>query len=205
MQFVAFDLETTGFLPGVDRIVEIGAVRFENGQVDGVFSTLVDPKMPIPEAASQVNGIFDEMVSGKPEIQELLKPFAEFCGNRVIVAHNAAFDVQFLTADIKKYEAPAPNGIILDTLSIAKKVYPGLANYKLGTLIQHLKIPATNFHRAEEDANYCGQLFQKMMIKMTGGLQMPPVENLLQLSGKSELYFPQIEVQPKQMDLFDLI
>ena len=95
--------------------------------------------------------------------------------------------------------------MILDTLQIAKKVYPGLPNYKLGTLVQHLNIPASNFHRAEEDASYTANLFYQMMLKMSGKNELPPIENLVSLSGKEEMRFPQIVPQPKQLDLFDLV
>ncbi|MFP5518430.1 MAG: PolC-type DNA polymerase III [Bdellovibrionia bacterium] len=202
MKFIAFDLETTGTVPGVDQIVEIGAVRFVDGQPAEVFSTLVDPLRPIPPGASAVNGIFDDMVKGKPTIDSLLPAFAEFCGDDILVAHNAPFDSQFLIADIKKHETPAAKGIILDTLPIARKVFPGLPNYKLGTLVQHLKIPTTDFHRAEEDASYCGHLFFNMLKRISVGGQAPKVENLVALTGKPELRFPQITRQPKQMDLF---
>lgn len=201
MRFIAFDLETTGILPGVDRIVEVGAVRFVDGEVDAVYSTLVDPRMPIPEAASRVNGISDLMVQGKPTIEQLLPSFAEFCGDDPMVAHNAAFDVQFLVADIKKYETPAPRGLVFDSYGIAKKVLPGLANYKLGTLVQHLKIPSSEFHRAEADATYCAKLFLHLCQRIAGTNVMPPAENLVALSGKGEVRFPQIEPQPKQLDL----
>ncbi|MGE0762798.1 MAG: PolC-type DNA polymerase III [Bdellovibrionales bacterium] len=201
MRFIAFDLETTGILPGVDRIVEIGAVRFIDGEIDAVYSTLVDPRIPIPEAASRVNGISDAMVAGKPAIEQLLPSFAEFCGSDPMVAHNAAFDVQFLVADIKKHETPAPRGLVFDSYGIAKKVLPGMANYRLGTLVQHLNIPATEFHRAEADASYCGRLFMHLCAKIAGPNVMPPPENLVALSGKGEVRFPQIEPQPKQLDL----
>lgn len=205
MRFVAFDLETTGVLPGVDKIVEIGAVRFINGTVDAVYSTLVDPGIPIPEAASRVNGITNDMVAGKPVVESLLPSFAEFCGDDPMVAHNAAFDFQFLVADVKRFESPAPKGHVLDTFGMAKKVFPGLANYKLGTLVQHLEIPAGQFHRAEEDASYCGQLFIKMVEKISGvGTVMPPLENLIALCGKGPILFPQIEPQPKQLNLLEL-
>lgn len=201
MRFIAFDLETTGTLPTVDRICEIGAVRFINGEVDAYFSTLVDPQMSIPEAASRVNKITDEMVADKPTIDKLLSPFAEFCGDDIIVAHNAIFDYQFLTAAIKKHEGKAPTGDIIDTYPMAKKVFPGLPNYKLGTLVQHLKIPASQFHRAEEDATYCGKLFINMIERISGGQSLPPIENLIALTGKPRLTFPQIIPQPKQLDL----
>ena len=200
MRFVAFDLETTGTLPGVDKIVEIGAVRFVNGEVEAVFSTLVDPQIPIPAGASRVNGISDEMVMGKPKVEELLAPLAEFCGDDLMVAHNAPFDFGFLTSDFKRYEVRAPRGLVLCTYAMAKKVYPGLANYKLGTLVQHLNIDADGFHRAEADATYCAKLFLKMVERITGSiLNAPPIENLVALTGKAECRFPLIEPQPKQL------
>lgn len=199
MRFIAFDLETTGTVPGVDQIVEIGAVRFENGEVTSVFSTLVDPRRPIPPGASAVNGITDDMVAGKPLIEDLLGAFAEFCEDLPMVAHNAPFDSQFLIADIKKHESLAPRGVILDTLPISRKVFPGLANYKLGTLVQHLKIPSTGFHRAEEDATYCGQLFSELVKRISVAGKAPEIENLVALTGKPESRFPQITRQPKQM------
>lgn len=206
MRFIAFDLETTGTLPGVDRIVEVGAVRFVNGEVEAVFSTLVDPQRPIPAGASAVNGITDDMVAGKPKIEELLEPLTAFCGDDMMVAHNAAFDFQFLTSEYKRLEMPAPRGAVLCSYLMAKKVFPGLANYKLGTLVQHLQIESSNFHRAEEDATYCAKVFIKMIERMTGShLTPPPLPNLVALTGKPEVRFPLIEPQPKQLNLLDLL
>jgi len=199
MRFIAFDLETTGTVPGVDQIVEIGAVRFNNGIVESVFSTLVDPLRSIPPGASAVNGISDDMVRGKPTIDTLLHSFAEFCEDMIMVAHNAPFDAQFLTADIKKHESTSPRGVILDTLPISRKVFPGIPNYKLGTLVQHLKIPSTGFHRAEEDATYCGHVFIELVKRISIGGKPPQLEKLIALTGKPEFKFPQIERQPKQM------
>jgi DNA polymerase III subunit epsilon len=204
MNFIAFDLETTGTVPGVDQIVEIGAVRFTNGVVDSVFSTLVDPRRPIPPGASAVNKITDDMVVGKPKIEDLLESFAEFCGTDLMIAHNAPFDTQFLTSDIKKYESSAPKGVVVDSLPIARKVFPGLANYKLGTLIQHLKIPSGEFHRAQQDATYCGHLFLEMLKRISIGGQAPRIENLVALTGKPEFRFPQIIRQPKQLDFLGI-
>jgi DNA polymerase-3 subunit epsilon len=201
MRFIAFDLETTGTMPGVDQIVEIGAVRFTDGRPDFIFSTLIDPGVPIPPGASRVNGITDDMVKGKPRITQVLDLFAQFCGNDVLVAHNAPFDAQFLTADIKRHESKAPTGLILDTCAMARKVLPGLANYRLGTLVQSLGIPSTQFHRAEEDAGYCGQLFAAMLKKLSPQGLEPQMSQLVGLTGKPELRFPQIVKQPKQLGL----
>jgi DNA polymerase-3 subunit epsilon len=204
MNFIAFDLETTGFLPGVDQIVEIGAIRYSDGQPTASFVTLINPGRAIPKAASQVNGITDEMVADQPKIETVLESFAQFCGNDVVVAHNAPFDFQFLTADIQKFESAAPGGIVLDTCAIARKVFPGLLNYKLGTLVQHLGIAATGFHRAGEDAGYAGQLFLHILSRLASNGQMPAIENLVALSNNQALKFPKIVKQPKQLTL-DLI
>ena len=204
MRFIAFDLETTGTVAGADRIVEIGAVRFINGQIDAVFATLVDPLISIPPGASAVNGISNEMVKGRPTVDKVLESFSEFCGDDPLVAHNAPFDFQFLLNDYKKFEFTAPRGIILDTLPIARKIFPGLANYKLGTLVQHLKIPTTGFHRAQEDSTYCGHLFLEMHRRISVNGQPPAIENLIALTGKAEIRFPLIERKPKQLDLLSL-
>lgn len=204
MRFIAFDLETTGTVPGVDQIVEIGAVRFNNGEVEAVFSTLIDPKIPIPPGASAVNGISDDMVRGKPTVDTVLESLSEFCAGDPMVAHNAPFDAQFLISDYKKHEFGTPAGIILDTLPIARKIFPGLANYKLGTLVQHLKIPSSDFHRAEEDATYAGKLFLEMLRRISINGQPPAIENLVALTGKPEYRFPVIERNPKQLDLLSL-
>ncbi len=202
MIFTAFDLETTGTVPGIDQIVEIGAVRFNNGVVESVFSTLINPLRAIPPGATAVNGITDEMVKNMLTIDAVLDSFAEFCGDSMVVAHNAPFDCQFLTSDIKKHESKAPRGVVIDTLPLARKVIPGLANYKLGTLVQHFKIKSTDFHRAEQDAEYAGNLFLELLKRISVGGKSPEKENLVALTGKPAFYFPQIEKKPKQMDLF---
>lgn len=199
MRFIAFDLETTGTVPGVDQIVEIGAVRIINGQVESIFSTLINPQKLIPAGASAVNGISDAMVADKPLIESILPSFADFCGDDFLVAHNAPFDTQFLLADIKRHESPAPKGVVVDTLPIARRIIPGLPNYKLGTIVQHFKIPSTEFHRAEEDATYCGMIFWEMVKRISIGNKPPELNNLISLTGKPEFKFPQIIRQPKQM------
>lgn len=201
MDFIAFDLETTGTVAGVDQIVEIGAVRYHNYQPEGTFSTLVNPRRSMPAGATAVNGITDDMLVGKPFIEDLLEAFTEFCGELPLVAHNAPFDSQFLKSDIEKHEIPGPKGIILDTLPISRKVFPGLANYKLGTLVQHLDLPAGTFHRAEEDASYCGNLFIEILKKIFNPGEPANIENLVALTGKPESRFPVIAKTEKQLEL----
>ena len=201
MKFIAFDLETTGTISSVDRIIELGFIKFEDGVIIDKFSCLVDPLMPIPKAASQVNGISNEMVIGKSSIESLLEPLTSYCGNDPLVAHNANFDFQFLLSDYKKFNIPAPTGTIFDTLHLSRKVYPGLMNYKLASIAKHLSIHVDSLHRAEDDARYCGMIFQKI-IKRLYPNQEPHWKDLIRLSGRPEIKFPKIEKQLKQLSLF---
>lgn len=200
--FIAFDLETTGTRPAEDRIVEIGAVRFEQGQAVEGYGCLVNPGIPIPLGASQVNGITDEMVQDKPPIQDVLGAFTLFCGGLPLVAHNAPFDFKFLLNDIERLRVPAPQGIVLDTLPLSRKILPGMVNYRLGTLTRHFELTGGGFHRAEADSAYCGKLFVKLLkiLKQRGEVFDP--EALVQLSGKKALQFPQYKPEPDQLGLF---
>lgn len=203
LNFIAFDLETTGLYPELDRIIEVGAVKYINGKVDSVFSTLVDPEQAIPAMATKINGITNDMVRGKPRIQKTLEDLTQFCQDFMMVAHNASFDFQFLQSNLKRYKIHAPNSLVIDTYGMAKKILPGLANYKLGTLVQHFKIQSEVFHRAEDDAKYCAEVFIHLIKKVTGGANLPPMDNLVSLSGK-HFYFEQLKDEDKQTSLFDL-
>lgn len=204
MNFIAFDLETTGTLAGIDRIVELGFVRFVNGQPQDRYACLVDPQMPIPPGASKVNGITDDMVQGKPTIETLLESLTEYCGDDMLVAHNANFDFQFLLADYKKHELAAPRGVVFDTLPLSRKMFPGLMNYRLASVAKHLKIETGVLHRADEDAEYCGRVFHQILARLYGEDSTPDWADLVRFSGRPELRFPVIEKQLKQLDLFSV-
>ena len=166
------------------------------------FGKLINPGRPIPAEASRVNGITDEMVKDAPPIESILSEFAEFCGEIPLVAHNASFDFKFLLSDVKRLKGQAPKGPVLDTLSLARKVFPGMANYKLWTLVRHFDFPSGTFHRAEEDSMYCGLLFAKIVetIELRG--EEASVEHLSSLVGKEAFQFPQFDAASDQMDLF---
>ena len=163
--FISFDLETTGTLSHIDDIIEIAAIYFEDGRRRSSFQSLIFIDRPIPEAASRVNGITDEMLKNQPRIEKILPSFAEFCGDHLIVAHNAPFDFQFLLRAIQEHRTPAPRGVVLDTCQLARKTFPKLLNYKLSTCLEYLKVKGNGFHRAESDAFYCGQLFLAILQK----------------------------------------
>jgi len=202
MKFIAFDLETTGVKPKEDMVVEIGAVLFDGPQAVKGYGTLIDPGIPVPPEASAVNGISDDMLRGKPRIADVLGEFADFCGDLPLVAHNAPFDFKFLLEDVKLHRAAAPKGIVLDTLPLVRKIFPGLPNYKLGTLVRHFGFPSGTFHRAEEDSAYCGLLFDKIVQTLEMRREPCSVADLARMIGKEEVRFPQFAPQPNQLDLF---
>jgi DNA polymerase-3 subunit epsilon len=202
MDFIAFDLETTGIQPKTDAILEIGAVRFVNGAPAETFCTLINPGRPIPPEASAVNGITDEMVADKPGIEAVLTELAGFCGDLPLVAHNAPFDFKFLLAAVEKHRARAPKGVVLDTCALARIVFPGMFNYKLGTLVRHFGFPNGTFHRAEEDSVYCGRLFIRITEALEKAGQPASVHALLELVKQPALKFPQYEARPQQLGLF---
>jgi DNA polymerase III epsilon subunit family exonuclease len=112
--FVAFDVETTGLFPGVDRIVELGAVQFRGDFVIDTWTCLVDPGMPIPADASRVHGITDQQVKGKALLSEALPGFLSFLSRGTPIAHNAEFDVGFIYTDLVAARLPAPDAPVLD-------------------------------------------------------------------------------------------
>jgi DNA polymerase-3 subunit epsilon len=202
MKFIAFDLETTGTKPRENKIVEVGAVLFDGSRALKGYGALIDPGCSIPVEASEVNGITDDMVRGKPKIEEVLADFADFCGDLPLVAHNAPFDYKFLLDDIQTHRAKAPRGVVLDTLPLARKIFPGLPNYRLSTLVRHFNFPSGTFHRAEEDSAYCGLLFAKIVETLEMRGEPCAQQDLVQMMGKEEMRFPQYADQPDQLDLF---
>lgn len=157
---LAIDLETTGLIPGLDRVVEIGAVAFSrDGGVEAEYDALVDPGVPIPAAASRVSGITDAMVRGRPGIAEELPRFLAFLADAVPVAHHAAFDGGFLAADIARLRlSPAPTPVV-DTRALARAALPGRRSYALEALCRELGITGWAAHRALPDAHRCRMLF----------------------------------------------
>lgn len=190
MNYVAFDLETTGIDADFHRIIEIGAVRFENFEPVAQYNQLVNPEMAIPPDAQRVNGISQEMVADQPVIKEVLGAFADFCSDSPLVAHNAPFDFRFMLAAVNMHSSRAPTGRVIDTFSLAKRVLPGMHNYKLETLIHHYGIPAGTFHRAAEDAEYCGKVFAELLKALQAGGHPSDLDSIIELTDRKEMVFP---------------
>lgn len=165
-RFVAFDFETTGLDEYSDQIIEIGAVRVVGGYVVDTFQRLIDPGCPIPRAASDINGITDQMVAGKPAIYEVLPAFLYFVGDDVIAAHNVSFDWKFLANACRQYRFRCPSQCF-DTMALAR-YWPDAENKKLGSLAAAAGIRIDNAHRALADARAVAELIVKANEKRKG-------------------------------------
>ena len=160
--FVVFDLETTGFSPTRNRIIEIGAVKVEKGKITDRFSTFVNPEVAIPPRITDVTSITDDMVSDAPKIETILPEFLDFCKGCVLVAHNAGFDYSFIC----KKGAEQGRDIhytVVDTVGVARVLFPHLAKYTLDNVAKTMKISLVNHHRAVEDAEATAEIFEKMI------------------------------------------
>lgn len=160
--YVVFDLETTGFSPIKDKIIEIGAVKVERGKITERFSTFVNPKVPIPFQITQLTSITDQMVMDAPDIETVLPKFLAFVGDAVLVAHNASFDVGFIEQNCR-YQDRIPDFTSVDTVAMARILLPTLSKFKLNVVANALHISLENHHRAVDDAGATAEIFVKFV------------------------------------------
>ncbi len=162
-EFCVFDTETTGLDPGCEYLTEIGAVLIRDGEIVADFDTFVHPPKLITPKITELTGITNDMVADAPDEAEALARFMAFVGDRVLVAHNAnSFDIRFLRAAAQRSDIRWEPTYI-DTLTMAQSMYPGLGNYKQGTINKHLELPKYEAHRANEDAAALGRIFCVML------------------------------------------
>ena len=160
--YVVFDLETTGFSPIKDKIIEIGAVKVVHGKITDKFSTFVNPKVPIPFEITQLTSITDQMVLDAPTIEKALPDFLKFVGDAPLVAHNASFDVSFIEQNCR-YQDMTPDFTSVDTVAMARILLPTLSKYKLNIVANALHISLENHHRAVDDAGATAEIFVKFV------------------------------------------
>ena len=165
-EFVAFDLETTGLSSRTDRIIEIGAVILKNGEELDRFQTFVDPERPLERRIVELTGITDEMLRGAPKIEEVLPKFLDFCGDRLLCAHNSEFDTGFIRAECAR-QGLEYRFTDLDTLILAQNLMPQLNKFKLDVVSNALSLPDFNHHRAADDARTCGLILMKFLEMLT--------------------------------------
>ncbi len=163
-EYIVFDTETTGLYAGMDQMIEIGAVKIKDGEVLDTFDELIDPGKPISNITTELTNITDEMLKGKEHEDVVTQKFLDWVGNLPMVAHNAAFDIGFISAACKKYNLKEFDNTVLDTMNIARMLHPEWGNHKLTNLARKYNVDwnEDEHHRADYDALGTGKAFCKM-------------------------------------------
>lgn len=178
-EYVVFDIETTGFSPINNKIIEIGAVKVKEGKIIDKYSTFVNPEEPIPYRIEQLTSINDNMVIDAPVIEKVLPEFLEFCEGCVMVAHNADFDMSFIMNKGKRMGIEKEYTIV-DTVALARILIPQISRYKLDNVAKALGIPLDHHHRAVDDAGCTAEIFVKF-------IQMLKDRDVFTLDGINEM------------------
>src|SRR5258708_2533990 len=180
--FVAFDLETTGLSPKSDRVIEVGAVRFDSDlRLQSRFEVLVDPSMPIPLAVQRLTGLTDRDVVGAASPLEAMAQLADFCDGAHLVAHGGMFDIAFCAALLPQAFANRP---VYDTLDLARILLPVAPSHSLPLLSQELDIAHERPHRALSDAETTGQVFAHL-VALAGRLPGPLLQTMRQVAAEA--------------------
>lgn len=165
--FVVVDVETTGAKTPPCRITEVGAYRVSQGRIVAEFQTLVNPETPIPPFIVHLTGITNQMVKGAPRFADVAPRWLDFAGDAVLVAHNALFDVRFLNHEIARvFPGRRMANSHLCTVTLSRRVFPGLLNYRLQTIAEHFSIQINRRHRAADDALATAEIFIRMLERM---------------------------------------
>jgi DNA polymerase III subunit epsilon len=162
VDFVVVDTETTGLRPGPDRVIEVAAMRLRGGKVIDTFQSVINPGRYLPPFIVKFTGITQEMVEYAPTAKEILPDFFQFIDDATLVGHNLAFDLNFLTYEARLLRQNCPmDG--LDTILLARRFLPGLKRFKLDMVAEHLKIQASNRHRALGDVETTAAVFLRIL------------------------------------------
>ena len=164
-EMIVFDIETTGLSNRSCKIIEIGAVKVKCGEVIDRMDIFVDPECPIPPEITELTSITDDMVKGAPKEAEAVKQFLDFAGDRLLIAHNANFDVGFIRVASERCGYEFTN-TFLDTVGLSKYVNPDLKKHKLDIIAKYYKLDEFHHHRASDDAEVLAQIFFKMVERL---------------------------------------
>ncbi len=157
--YIVFDLETLGLNSHENEIIEIGAIKLQGRRIVDRYSQLINPRKKVPKKIQEITNINDSLLADKPTIEEVLPKFVEFIGDATMVAHNAPFDMGFLKRDIKKYLGIDFNPAVIDTLQMARDLYPDQKGYGLKPMTKFLKVALENHHRAVDDSQATAAMF----------------------------------------------
>ena len=160
-EYIVFDIETTGLSQKKNKIIEIGAVKVKDGEEIDRFSEFINPEEPIPYSIEQLTSITDEMVMHAPTVDVILPKFLEFCGDDIVVAHNAAFDTGFIKKNARDLGMKFDN-TIMDTMTLSHMLLPELGKFTLDRVCKALNVKNEHHHRAVDDANATAKIFVKL-------------------------------------------
>jgi len=174
--FTVFDVETTGMSPVRDRIVEIAALRIDCDGKKSRFSSLVNPRCHIPFAVTRIHHITDDMVCGAPCFETVGEEFSRFAEGTTLVAHNARFDLGFLQESLARCGLSPWEGRTMDSVRLARSVYPGLPSYRLQDLRITLDLECSDgtAHRAGSDVEWTAVLLSKALTRLIESRQKQP-------------------------------
>ncbi|WP_088005961.1 PolC-type DNA polymerase III [Indiicoccus explosivorum] len=160
--FVVFDVETTGLSAAYDTIIELAAVKIKGGNIVDKFESFANPHHPLSATTTDLTGITDDMVKDAPEVEEVIRKYHEWAGDHIMVAHNASFDMGFLYQSYKKFGIDTVHATI-DTLELARMLYPDMKNHRLNTLAKKFNIELTQHHRAIYDTEATAYLLDHLL------------------------------------------
>ncbi|MBU9714516.1 PolC-type DNA polymerase III [Evansella tamaricis] len=161
--YIVFDVETTGLSAVYNTIIELAAVKVNNGEIIDRFESFANPHEKLSPLIIELTGITDDMVKDAPEINDVIKDFHEWIGDDILVAHNASFDMGFINAAFQKIGLEKASNPVIDTLELGRFLYPTFKNYRLNTLCKKFNIELVAHHRAIYDAEATGHLLWKMV------------------------------------------
>ena len=183
-EYIVFDIETTGLSQKKNKIIEIGAVKVKDGEEIDRFSEFINPEEPIPYSIEQLTSITDEMVMHAPTVDVILPKFLEFCGDDIVVAHNAAFDTGFIKKNAKDLGMKFDN-TIMDTMTLSHVLLPELGKFTLDRVCKALNVKNEHHHRAVDDANATAKIFVKLY-EMLVERGVKTVEDVNELGSESD-------------------
>jgi DNA polymerase III epsilon subunit family exonuclease len=162
-KFVVIDVEATSLPKPNNRIMELAAIQLDFDKMGRRFETLVNPTVSIPKYVQQITGINNEMVASAPTFAEVADDIRNFIGDRVIVAHNSAFDVGIINSELKRIDNTRLLNPSLCTVQLSRKLIPGLDRYRLGEVAKYFNIDIENRHRATDDTVAAAKILINLM------------------------------------------
>ena len=183
--FVVTDTETTGLKAEEHRVIEVGAVKVEDGAVVGRFQELVNPQRSIPGRITKLTGITTGMVFDAPTMDDVMPDYLDFLGDGILTAHNLSFDKGFLDAELDRLGEDALSNDTLCTVRLARRLLPGLDSKGLSRLVQFYDIDVDGRHRALGDAKATGIVLRRLLSQLAFEHEIDTVDDLLSFQHRS--------------------